>query len=113
MNNYLKYLKYKQKYLDLKNLNLNGGNNNQHLSLVGGHIPTEWQLGFDDGYIGYNRYSNDKNYNIDYHKGRQVGINAIDYQTGFDDYNNRKENRKINKEYKKGYEDASSGSIEY
>ena len=37
MNYYLKYLKYKQKYLDLKNLNLNGGNN-EYLDFTPSHI---------------------------------------------------------------------------
>ena len=98
MNNYLKYLKYKQKYLDLKNLNLNGGN-------------TDYKLGYDDGIIGYNRYpnNNDKSYYL-YHEGRKEGIKAkqatIDNEEGY--YDGSKDLKKRydfyeNDNYYKGY----------
>jgi hypothetical protein len=61
MNNHLKYLKYKQKYLDLKNLNLNGSLNiNNYKDFdggVGGIPPPEgikfpgYNEGYKDGYF--------------------------------------------------------------
>jgi hypothetical protein len=98
MNYYLKYLKYKKKYLDLKNL-------------VGGN--TEYNLGFDDGYIGNNRYGNDYNYNSKYHEGRIAGKNAKDFKLGWNDYMNNKPNLKKNDEYIRGYEEAGEGKFEY
>jgi hypothetical protein len=100
MNNYLKYLKYKQKYLDLKNLNLNGGN-------------SEYKLGFDHGLIGYNRYPNDNNYSTDYHRGRLDAIKSNDYYLGINDCKNGKKNIRKNKEYIKGYEEADIGLHEF
>ena len=100
MNNYLKYLKYKQKYLDLKNLNLNGGN-------------ADYKLGYDDGIIGYNRYGNDMNYNIDYHRGRKEGKKVkqadIDYKEGYNDGSKNLDERYPfyeNDNYFKGYNDG-------
>jgi len=95
MNNYLKYLKYKQKYLDLKNLNLNGGLNiNNYKDFdggVGGIPPLEglkfpgYNEGYVDGYSKLDPKSNHKYLYNNYEEGYKQGIRDLIEEKGIND----------------------------
>jgi hypothetical protein len=92
MNNYLKYLKYKQKYLDLKNLNLNGSLNiNNYKDFdggVGGIPPPEgikfpgYNEGYKDGYFKRDPNPNPNYLYNNYEEGYKQGIRDLIEEKG-------------------------------